>query len=141
MSRFKTAFIFLAAAICVLAYRTEASAIAERPADRILTAPAAERATAQEPHSFRVAEEKATQDKVPQEQKSIRRQKCEILNECRRKFTVCYDEIYNNPKKSWETHENDCAIPYADCINKNFKTGEMWFIRMFYPFVLKCEKY
>ena len=74
-------------------------------------------------------------------QKSVKRLKCEALNECRRQFTLCFDEIYRNPKKSWETHENDCAIPYSACIDKNFKTGEMWFTRMFNPFVLKCEKY
>ncbi len=131
MSRLKTALVVLAAVICVLAHRAEASAAAVPTDGRVLTAPAAERPAAREAQSFRVAAD----------EKSVKRQKCEALNECRRVFTICFDEIQRNPKKSWETHENDCAIPYADCIDKNFKTGEMFFTRMFYPFVLKCEKY
>ena len=119
MSRHRVSFILLAAVVCVVAWRADALAADADP----------RKPRAGEP-SVQVVEEK-----------SEKRKKCEALNECRRKFTVCYNEIHSNPKKDWETHENECALPYSDCIKENFRTFEMWFTRMFNPTVLNCEKY
>lgn len=67
-------------------------------------------------------------------------QQCKALNKCRAQFTRCYYAIEKDPKKTWDTHEWECAKPYKDCINKNFGTFDMFFTRMFDPRVQDCSK-
>lgn len=64
--------------------------------------------------------------------------KCKALNECRAEFTRCYYAIKDDPEKSWDTHERECAEPYEKCIDRNFEPFEMFFTRMFDPRVQDC---
>lgn len=64
--------------------------------------------------------------------------KCKALNECRAEFTRCYYAIKDDPDRSWETHEWECAEPYEKCIDRNFEPFEMFFTRMFDPRVQDC---
>lgn len=65
---------------------------------------------------------------------------CKALNKCRAQFTRCYYAIERDPKKTWDTHEGECAEPYARCIDANFGAFEMFFTRMFDPRVQDCSK-
>ena len=71
-------------------------------------------------------------------EKQIRQ--CKALNKCRAEFTRCYYAIEKNPKKTWDTHEWECAKPYGECIDRNFGTFDMFFTRMFDPRVQDCGK-
>lgn len=65
---------------------------------------------------------------------------CKALNKCRAQFTRCYYAIEKHPKKTWDTHEWECAGPYGKCIDANFGPFEMFFTRMFDPRVQDCSK-
>ena len=65
---------------------------------------------------------------------------CKALNKCRREFTRCWYRIERDPKKTWATHEWECAEPYGKCIDRNFGAFDMFFTRMFDPRVQDCRK-
>ena len=65
---------------------------------------------------------------------------CKALNKCRLAFTRCWYRIERDPKKTWATHEWECAGPYGKCIDKHFGTFDMFFTRMFDPRVQDCRK-
>jgi hypothetical protein len=65
---------------------------------------------------------------------------CKALNKCRDEFTRCYYAIERDPKKTWETHEWECAKPYGECIDRNFGMFDMLFTRLFDPRVQDCSK-
>lgn len=71
-------------------------------------------------------------------EKEIRQ--CKALNKCRAEFTRCYYAIEKDPKKTWDTHEWECAKPYGECIDRNFGAFDMFFTRMFDPRVQDCSK-
>ena len=70
-------------------------------------------------------------------EKEIRQ--CKALNKCRHEFTICYYRIERDPKKTWATHEPECAKPYQACINRNFGVFDMLFTRWFDPRVQDCK--
>ena len=68
------------------------------------------------------------------------KQKCQALNRCRRKYTICYNKL-ERARKNIEKHKIECVKPYQKCINASFSGLDFFFTRWFNPNVLDCRKY
>ena len=77
---------------------------------------------------------------IAQRRPRTEKQKCQALNSCRRKYTICYNKLVK-ARKNIEKHKIECVKPYQKCINANFSGMDFFFTRWFNPNVLDCRTY
>ncbi len=80
------------------------------------------------------------QTRIAQRRPLTEKQKCQALNRCRRKYTICYDKLVK-ARKNIEKNKIECVKPYQKCINASFSGMDFFFTRWFNPNVLDCRKY
>lgn len=60
---------------------------------------------------------------------------CKALDRCRGRYTWCDDKVFKTMKPSAKrdaAHET-CVDKYRTCIKKNFDSGDLLFVRWFWP--------
>lgn len=66
------------------------------------------------------------------ENKKSEYQLCLALNKCRVRYTSCFAQLEKKfPPQKWSSEREKCVATYKVCIDKTFKSGELFFTRWF----------